>query len=36
MLVFIWLLVVLDDPEQNFPAMEVSEQGGGRMWRPVQ
>eukprot|EP00913_Durusdinium_trenchii_P012210 g11468.t1 len=28
MLVFIWLLVVLDDPEQNFPAMEVSEQDG--------
>ena len=21
LLVFIWLLVVLDDPEQNFPAM---------------
>lgn len=27
MLVFVWLLVVLDDPEQNFPAMDADADG---------
>ena len=30
MLVFIWLLVVLDDPERNFPAMEIDQGAGFR------
>ena len=27
LLVFIWLVVVLDDPEQNFPAMDPDSKG---------
>ena len=36
LLVFIWLLMVLDDPEQNFPAMEAQDQGGKLTSTPFQ